>query len=92
MVVGGGFIGIEVAENLRLAGYNVTIVEAMNQILNSFDYDMVQILHKEIYDKGVRLILEDKVSGFGKDIVLLNSGRKIKADAVVMAIGGLLQR
>lgn len=86
-VIGGGFIGIEVAENLRLAGYNVTIVEAMNQILGSFDYDMVQIFHKEIYDKGIQLILGDKVTGFEKDTVVLDSGRKIKSDAVVMAIG-----
>lgn len=86
-VIGGGFIGIEAAENLRLAGYNVTIVEAMNQIMRPFDYDMVQILHKEIYDKGINLILSDKVAKFEKDTVVLDSGKKIKSDAVVMAIG-----
>lgn len=86
-VIGGGFIGIEAAENLKMAGYNVTIVEAMNQIMRPFDYDMVQVLHKEIYDKGVNLIVGDKVSKFEKDTVVLESGRKIKADAVVMAIG-----
>lgn len=86
-VIGGGFIGIEVAENLKLAGYNVTIVEAMNQVMGSFDYDMAQILHKEIYDKGIELILGDKVSKFEKDTVVLDSGRKVKAHTVVMAIG-----
>lgn len=86
-VIGGGFIGIEVAENLKMAGYNVTIVEAMNQIMRPFDYDMVQILHKEIYDKGVNLILGDKVSKFEKGTVILESGRKVKAEAIVMAIG-----
>lgn len=86
-VIGGGFIGIEAAENLKLAGYNVTIVEAMNQIMRPFDYDMVQILHKEIYDKGVNLIVGDKVAKFEKNTVVLESGRKIKADAIVMAIG-----
>lgn len=86
-VIGGGFIGIEAAENLKEAGYNVTLVEASNQILRNFDYDMVQILHKEIYDKGVDLIVEDKVVEFEKDTVVLESGKKIEAEAVVLAIG-----
>ena len=86
-VIGGGFIGIEAAENLRLAGYNVTIVEAMNQIMRPFDYDMVQILHKEIYDHGINLVLGDKVERFEKNTVVLESGKKIETDAVVMAIG-----
>lgn len=86
-VIGGGFIGIEVAENLQMAGYNVTLVEAMNQIMRPFDYDMVQILHKEIYDRGIDLIVGDKVAKFEKDKVVLESGRKIDARAIVMAIG-----
>lgn len=86
-VVGGGFIGVEVCENLKEAGYNVTLVEAMNQIMKPFDYDMVQVLHKEIYDKGVNLIVGDKVSSFEKNTVVLESGKKINSDAVVMAIG-----
>jgi len=60
LVVGGGFIGIETAENLRLAGYNVSIVVASKQILNTYDYDMVQIFHKEIYDKGINLLIGEK--------------------------------
>ncbi len=86
-VIGGGFIGIETAENLKMAGFNVNIVEAMDQIMRPFDYDMVQILHKEIYDKGINLIVGDKVSKFEKDTVVLESGKKLKADAVVMSIG-----
>lgn len=86
-VIGGGFIGIEVAENLRLAGYEVTIVEALEQIMKPFDYDMVQILHKEIYDKGIDLIVGDKVAKFEKNTVVLDSNKKIESDAVVMAIG-----
>ena len=86
-VIGGGFIGIEAAENLKIAGYNVTIVEAMNQIMRPFDYDMVQVLHKEIHDKGIDLIVGDKVLKFEKDTVVLESGKKLKADAIVMAIG-----
>lgn len=86
-VIGGGFIGIEAAENLKLAGYNVTLIEAMDQVMRPFDYDMAQILHKEIHDKGIELILNDKVEKFEEDTVVLDSGRKIKSDAVVMAIG-----
>ncbi len=88
-VIGGGFIGVEVVENLREAGYNVTLVEAANQIMKTFDYDMVQILHKEIYDKGVNLIVGDKVNGFEKNTVILESGKRIEAEAVVLAIGVL---
>ena len=86
-VIGGGFIGVEAAENLKEAGYNVSLIEALNQILKPFDYDMVQILHKEIYDKGINLIVGDKVENFEENKVVLNSGKKINAKAVVMAIG-----
>jgi len=86
-VIGGGFIGVEVAENLKEAGFNVSLIEAMPQIMRPFDYDMVQILHKELHDKGVNLIVGDKVSAFENNSVILESGKKIDADAVVMAIG-----
>lgn len=86
-VIGGGFIGVEVAENLKEAGFNVTLIEASNQIMKTFDYDMVQVLHKEMFDKGVNLIVGDKVRSFKADTVVLESGKKVKADAVVMAIG-----
>lgn len=86
-VIGGGFIGVEVAENLNEAGYNVSLIEAMNQIMKPFDYDMVQVLHKEIYDKGVNLIVGDKVNSFEENTVILESGTKINSDIVVMAIG-----
>ncbi|KYH34570.1 coenzyme A disulfide reductase [Clostridium tepidiprofundi DSM 19306] len=88
-VIGGGFIGVEAAENLKEAGYNVTLIEAMPQIMKPFDYDMVQILHKELYDNDVNLIVGDKVSSFEKDTVVLESGKKVQAEAVVMAIGVL---
>lgn len=86
-VIGGGFIGVEAAENLREAGYNVALIEGTDQILRPFDYDMVQIFHKEIYDRGVNLIVEDKVEKFEKDTVVLASGKRIEAKVVVMAIG-----
>lgn len=86
-VIGGGYIGVEAAENLKEAGYEVSLIEAMEQILKPFDYDMVQILHKEIYDNDVNLIVGDKVLSFEKDKVVLASGKKIDAKVVVMAIG-----
>ncbi|WP_195988934.1 FAD-dependent oxidoreductase [Clostridium sp. D53t1_180928_C8] len=86
-VIGGGFIGVEVAENLKEAGYNVTLIEAMEQIMKPFDYDMVQVLHKSMDDHGINLIVGDKVNAFGFNAVILESGKKVEADAVVMAIG-----
>ena len=86
-VIGGGYIGVEVAENLINGGYNVSLVEATPQILKPFDYDMVQILHKEMLDHGVNLIVDDKVTSFKKDTVVLASGKTVDAKAVIMAIG-----
>ena len=86
-VIGGGFIGIEVAENLQKADYKVTLIEGTNQILRPFDYDMVQIFHKEIADQGVDLTVEDTVVKFEENKVVLSSGREINASVVVMAIG-----
>lgn len=86
-VIGGGFIGVEVAENLRLAGKNVSLVEALDQVMNPFDYDMAQILHKEMKDKGINLILSDGVKKINEDSIELQSGKKVPVKAVVMAIG-----
>lgn len=86
-VIGGGYIGVEAAENLREVGYNVSLIEATDQILRPFDYDMVQIFHKELYDHKIDLIVGDKVEKFERDTVILASGRKINAKVVVMAIG-----
>ena len=86
-VIGGGFIGIETVENLKEAGYNVTLIEAMPQILRILDIDMVQILHKEIHDQGVNLILDDKVSSFEENKIVLASGKKVDTDVVILAIG-----
>lgn len=86
-VVGGGFIGVEVAENLCLADKNVSLIEALDQIMSPFDYDMAQILHKEMMDKGVNLILSDGVKKIDEDFVELQSGKKVAAKVVVMAIG-----
>ncbi|NLV47152.1 MAG: FAD-dependent oxidoreductase [Clostridiaceae bacterium] len=87
VVVGGGFIGVEVAENLKMADQNVTLVEALDQIMNPFDFDMAQTLHKEMHDQGVNLILGDSVQKVTDDAVVLKSGRTINAQAVIMSIG-----
>ena len=88
-VIGGGFIGIEVAENLAKAGKKVTVVEAMNQILAPFDYDMVQMLHKELLDNGVSLIVEDGVKTIEEKQITLASGKTVPADAVILACGSM---
>ncbi len=86
-VIGGGFIGVEAAENLREAGYQVSLIEASNQILGQFDYDMVQILHKELIDKGIDLIVGDKVIEFDEEKIVLESNKTIDTNIVVLAIG-----
>ena len=56
VVVGGGFIGLEMAENLKEAGVDVTILEAMDQVMAPLDFEMAQMLHSEIRDKGIRIM------------------------------------
>ncbi|WP_027107821.1 FAD-dependent oxidoreductase [Lacticigenium naphthae] len=87
VVVGGGYIGLEVAENLKKAGFSVTLIEAQNQVMAPMDYDMVQIVNREIVKNGIDLILEDAVTEISSDRVVLHSGKEVKAQAVVMAIG-----
>jgi NADPH-dependent 2,4-dienoyl-CoA reductase/sulfur reductase-like enzyme/rhodanese-related sulfurtransferase len=86
-VVGGGFIGIETVENLKEAGHSVTLVQSPNQVLRQFDFDMAQILHKELIDNGVELILEDRVVGFDTDEVILKSGKRFASEVIVFGIG-----
>ncbi len=86
-VVGGGFIGVETAENLLEAGYEVSLVEAMPQIMRPFDYDMVQILHKELFDKGINLIVGKRACKYEGSNLILDDGTVVEGDAVVMAIG-----
>lgn len=89
-VVGGGFIGIETAENLREAGKQVSVIEGTAQIMAPYDYDMVQILHKELDDHGINLYLESSVTTIedGK-VTAVKDGKafSIDADAVIMAVG-----
>ncbi len=86
-VIGGGFIGIEVAECLKKSGKNVSIVEAMDQVMMPFDYDMAQYFHKELDKNGVKLYVEEKLVEIRENSIVLESGKEIKADVVVMSIG-----
>ena len=89
-VVGGGFIGIEVAENLVHAGKHVTLVEGTDQVLAPFDHDMVQILHKELVDNGVDLLLRSTVTAIDDEGVRVrrqDGERVVPAGATIMAIG-----
>jgi NADPH-dependent 2,4-dienoyl-CoA reductase/sulfur reductase-like enzyme/rhodanese-related sulfurtransferase len=91
VVIGGGYVGVEMAENLKQRGLEVTIVEAAPHIMAPLDTDLVAIVEKEILDRGVRLILNDGVKAF-KDLdscveITLNSNTKVCADLVILAIG-----
>lgn len=86
-VIGGGFIGVEVAENFRLADYNVSLVEFADQVMAPYDYDMAQILHKEMMDHGVDLILNDGLDTIDDGYIKTQSGKQVDAEAVVLAIG-----
>ena len=91
VVIGGGFIGLEVAENLHLAGLNVTVAEAMNQVMAPVDYEMAQLVHENMVSNNVELLLGDGVSKFNSENGLVNitlaSGRTLSADMVILSIG-----
>ncbi|MGI6759470.1 MAG: CoA-disulfide reductase [Bacilli bacterium] len=89
VIIGGGFIGIEMAENLTLKGIKVTIVDLANQVMAPLDFEMAQIVHEELESNGVSLLLEDSVDSIqdnGKTLVL-KSGRVIDTDLIILAIG-----
>ena len=86
-VVGGGFIGIEMAENLVALGLKTTLVELGNQILAPVDIEVAALAQNKMRDNGVELILSDGVNRFDDDKIILNSGKSIDFDMVIMAIG-----
>ena len=91
VVIGGGFIGIEVAENLQERGLFVTLVEGADQILAPFDPEMAAIVHAHMREKQVELYLSAKVEQFEEKaehtLVFLDNGRRLQADIVILAIG-----
>jgi len=91
IVIGGGYVGVEIAENLIERGLHVTLCEAAPHILAPFDSDMVVMAEKELAENDIELILNDGVKSFneiGNQVeVVLSSETKLKADIVVLAIG-----
>ena len=89
VVVGGGFIGVEMAENLTERGIKVTLVEKLPQVLAPFDFEMAQIVHKELNTHGVELILGDGLLSFAKNgrVINLESGKSIETDLIILSIG-----
>lgn len=90
-VIGGGFIGLETAENLRRLGLEVTIIEMLDQVMAPLDYEMAQLLHENILQNGVKLLLRDGVDSFedkGSSVdITLKSGKVVSADLVILSIG-----
>ena len=91
VLAGGGFISLELAENLRELGMDVTIVQRPKQLMNPFDADMASFIHSEMRRHGVKLALGHTVEGFeekdGGVDVLLKDEAPLHADMVVLAIG-----
>lgn len=91
VVVGGGFIGLEMAENLRKAGLHVTVVEAADQVMAPLDFSMASFVHRELLEQGVELYLEQGVTHFDRADdgigVHLNDGTRLSADLVLLSIG-----
>ncbi len=92
VVVGGGFIGLETAENLVHAGFEVTLVEMLDQVLAPMDREFARLVEEHLKRNGVRLALGDGVAGFrqldgGALEVQTKSGRAYAADLVILALG-----
>lgn len=91
VVVGGGFIGLEMAENLHHRGAKVSIVEMGNQVMAPLDFSMASLVHRHLMDKGMNLYLEQAVASFEKverEIkVVFKSGQSVVTDIVILSIG-----
>ncbi|NLE12268.1 MAG: FAD-dependent oxidoreductase [Clostridiales bacterium] len=91
VLAGGGFIGLELAENLRELGMDVTIVQMLPQLMETFDPDMASFIHAEMRKHGVKLALGQAVEGFeekdGGIDVLIKGGSRLHADMAMLAIG-----
>ena len=91
VVIGAGFIGLEMAENLHALGAKVSIVEMANQVMTPIDFSMASLVHQHLMDKGVNLYLEQAVASCektGREIkVVFKDGQSIPADIVILSIG-----
>ena len=91
VIVGGGFIGLEMAENLVHAGVSVAVVEMADQVMAPIDFSMAALVHEHLQQKGVRLYLKQAVEAFteknGGVTVRLKSGQNLQVDMVILSIG-----
>ncbi|WP_046226489.1 FAD-dependent oxidoreductase [Paenibacillus dauci] len=91
IVIGGGFIGVEMAENLREAGLDVTLIEGNAQLLTPFDPEIAASLAQEMQQHGVQLLFSQRVTAFREAtegiIVELGSGQELQSDLVILAVG-----
>lgn len=91
IVIGGGFIGLEMAENLHQLGAHVSIVEMAKQVMTPVDFQMANMVHEHLNQKGVDLFLEETVTEFKKSgnkiDVIFKSGKSLNADIVILSIG-----
>lgn len=91
VVVGGGFIGIEMVENLHELGIEVNLVEMLNQVMTPLDFEMAAVVHQHLIHQGVGLYLDNGVKQFdyhaGKTIVSLQKGNQLETDMVILSIG-----
>ncbi len=91
VIVGGGFIGLEMAENLHHAGTEVSVVEMANQVMGPIDYSMASLVHEHLLQKGVKLYLEQAVESFEQTqqgiVVKFKSGINLEAELVILSIG-----
>ena len=86
-VIGGGFIGVEVAENLVEMGLDTTLIEMNNQILSSVDEEIAIVAQEELISQGVNLVLSDGVNKFKDSTIVLNSGKEVDFDICILAMG-----
>lgn len=91
VVIGGGFIGLEMVENLQDAGLEVCVIERSNQVMAPIDFSMASLVHQHLKSKKVGLLLEEVVEGFetaeNKIKVILESKKDVSADMVILSIG-----
>ncbi|WP_455674949.1 FAD-dependent oxidoreductase [Phocaeicola sp.] len=91
VIIGAGFIGLEMAENLQEAGAEVAVVEMANQVMAPIDFSMASLVHEHLLQKGVRLYLEQAVASFERTShgleVIFKSGERLPADMVLLSIG-----
>lgn len=86
VIVGGGYIGVEMAENLRIAGLEVSVVELADHLIAPLDFDMAADIHRYIKEKGINLFLNNGVKAIEDGGVVMQNG-EVKADMIIMSVG-----